>query len=374
MYECGPVRVVVRHSFAAGWGVRVALTNLTDEPLEIDDAGLSWVADPDAPAWALAAGASGAYAVPSPDGTGPLLGGVLALGACEWVTAEAMGFSRLTVAPRGRFVVQWTWEWYRPGQGFGRNRHLEVPRSLYATVDEPLDIVADEDTALSLPRGVVEERERGHSELSCWEPGRFTVELVSARGVTRYDLHAAQPYDEVITDGGDHGHERADEFRRDRPAGRRACRARRPAGVAGRLGSTTRTPPRTRSTCSWPAPWISRSVTPSWSASPAPSPAGPARTNRWTPRPAGCADQQALTPGLGMAVSQASLMRVLRGFEVQPLIDWLIGLRAADVAGPIMAGHAPRANRGIGPARRAGTERRSDWRPRWSSVAGWAPV
>ena len=115
-YERGPVRVVVRHSFAAGWGVRVALTNLTDEPLEVDDAGLSWVADPDAPAWALAAGASGAYAVPSPDGTGPLLGGVLALGAFEWVTAEAMGFSRLTLPPGGRFVVQWTWDWYRPGQ------------------------------------------------------------------------------------------------------------------------------------------------------------------------------------------------------------------------------------------------------------------
>ena len=38
-----------------------------------------------------------------------------------------------------------------------------------------------------------------------------------------------------------------------------------------------------------------------------------------------------------MAVSQASLLRVLRGFEVQPLIDWLIGLDPTDVAGPIGA-------------------------------------
>ncbi len=152
-YRSGSVRVVVRHSFAAGWGVRVALTNLVDEPLEVDDAGLSWVADPDAPAWALAAGASGAYAVPSPDGTGPVLGGLLALGAFGWVTPEALGFGRLTVPPRGRFVVQWTWDWYRPGQGFARNQHLEVPWSLFLAVDQPVSIVADEDTALVLPRG-----------------------------------------------------------------------------------------------------------------------------------------------------------------------------------------------------------------------------
>ena len=85
-------------------------------------------------------------------------------------------------------------------------------------------------------------------------------------------------------------------------------------------------------------------------------------------------DQQALIPGLGMAVSQASLMRVLRGFEVQPLIDWLIGLGPADVAGPIDRGHPPRADRGRGPPRRAGRRTTNVWRPRSSSAAGWAPV
>ena len=49
-------------------------------------------------------------------------------------------------------------------------------------------------------------------------------------------------------------------------------------------------------------------------------------------------DQQALTPGLGMAVSQASLIRTLRGLEVKPLVDWLKRLGAARVASPVMAG------------------------------------
>jgi hypothetical protein len=335
-YECGPVRLVVRHSFAAGWGVRVALTNLTDEPLEIDDAGIGWVADPDAPAWALAAGASGAYAVPSPDGTGPLLGGVLALGACEWVTADAIGFSRLTVAPRGRFVVQWTWAWYRPGQGFGRSRHPEVPWSLYATVGERLDIVADEDTALNLPRGVVEERERAHSELSCCEPGRFTVELVSARGVTRYDLRAAQPYDEVITDAAIMAMNwPTSSAGIVRLADVHAALAVQQALLAGRLDD----------------PYLAEDALDLFMARASDQPFGDAflvcfacaesgRTGADEPLDAAArwlADQQVLTPGLGMAVSQASLMRVLSGFEVQPLIDWLIGLPEADVAGPIMA-------------------------------------
>lgn len=337
VYESGPVRVVVRHSFAAGWGVRVALTNLTDEPLEIDDAGISWVADPEAPAWALAAGASAAYAVPSPDGTGPLLGGVLALGACEWVTPEAMGFSRLNVAPRGRYVVQWIWEWYRPAQGFARNRHLDVPRSLYTTVDEPLNIVTDEDTALSLPRGVMEERERGHSELSCWGPGRFTVELVSARGLTRYDLHAALPYDEVITE--------AAMIAMNGPtssagivrlADVHAALAVQQSLLAGRIDD----------------PYPAEDALDLFMARALDQPAGDAflvsfacaetgRTGADEPLDAAdrwLHDHQALTPGLGMAVSQASLLRTLRGFEVQPLFDRLKRLRASDVASPVMAG------------------------------------
>ena len=337
VYESGPIRVVVRHSFAAGWGVRVAMTNLSDEPLEIDDAGLTWVADPDAPAWALAAGASGAYAVPSPDGTGPLLGGVLALGACEWVTAEAMGFSRLTLAPGGRFVVQWTWEWYRPGQGFARNRHLEVPRSLYAIVDEPLSIVTDEDTALSLPSGVMEERERGHSELSCWEPGRFTVQLVSARGVTRYDLHAARPYDEVVT-----------------------------AAALAAMNGPTNSAGIVRLADVHAALAVQQALLAGWVDDPYPAEdaldrfmvraldqligdaflvsfacAESGRTGEGEPLEAAdrwLHEQQALAPGLGMAVSQASLIRTLRGLEVKPLVDWLTRLGAARVASPVMAG------------------------------------
>jgi hypothetical protein len=335
-YERDPIRVVVRHSFAAGWGVRVALANLTDEPLEVDDAGLSWVSDPEAPAWALAAGASGAYAVPSPDGIGPILGGLLALGTFGWITAEAIGFSRLTLPPRGRFVVQWIWDWYRPGRGFARNQHLEVPRSLFLTVDQPVSIVADEDTALILPRGVAEERERGQTELFCSEPGRFSVQLVSARGVTRYDLHAAQPYEEIVTE--------AAAMAMNGPTSSagivrltdvHAALAVQQALLAGLIDD----------------PYPAEDALDLFLARALDQPSGDpflvslacaesGRTGADEPLDAAVRwlqHHQALTPGLGMAVSQVSLLRVLRGFDVQPLIDWLIGLGPADVALPIGA-------------------------------------
>ena len=55
--------LVVRHSFAADWGVRVAFVNHTLEPLSLG-AELAWAPAPECPAWALAAGVTGAYAIP----------------------------------------------------------------------------------------------------------------------------------------------------------------------------------------------------------------------------------------------------------------------------------------------------------------------
>lgn len=71
----------VRHSFGASWGVRLALANLSSHRLTLTEVVLGWEPTWGWPAWALAAGAVGSYAVAHPDGHGALLGGVLTLGA-----------------------------------------------------------------------------------------------------------------------------------------------------------------------------------------------------------------------------------------------------------------------------------------------------
>ena len=196
---------------------------------------------------------------------------------------------------------------------------------------------------------------------------------MSARGVTRYDLHAARPYDEIVT-----------------------------AAAVAALNGPTSSAGIVRLTDVHAALAVQQALLAGWVDDPYPAedaldlfmaraldqPSGDpflvsfacaesGRTGADEPLDAAARwlrDQPAPIPGLGMAVSQASLLRVLRGFEVQPLIDWLIGLGPADVAGPI--GAATRLERiAIAALRDEPGQRRrtSGGRDRRWAV-GWAPV
>ena len=114
---------------------------------------MGWVSGPDCPAWALPAGATGGYAVPAPDGAGPLLGGELTRGSFAEVDAEWLGLGRIELPPLGRYVVQWQWDWYPSPARFERGRFLSVPRQLVLRAGEVARITADDDEAV-VARGV----------------------------------------------------------------------------------------------------------------------------------------------------------------------------------------------------------------------------
>ena len=192
--------LVVRHSFAAGWTVRVTFANHTLDPLALV-AELAWVPAATSQAWALAAEATGAYAISAPGGTGPLLGGELVLGTCDAVSAESIGLGRFTLDPLGRHVVQWRWDWFDHPQAFHQDRFVDVPRDLVLPDSETARIAADDDVALVAP-GVEVARRGGQLEL--WSsPGMATVQLSSRRGVTRYELEWVAPLDEVLAEIGE---------------------------------------------------------------------------------------------------------------------------------------------------------------------------
>ena len=193
--------LVVRHSFTADWGVRVALVNHTLEPLALT-AELAWSPADPAPAWVLAAGATGAYAIPGPDGRGPLLGGELVLGTCDVVTGTGIGLGRLELGPLERWVVQWRWAWYANARAFSRNRFLAVPRDLVLSENESARIVADEDTAVVAP-GADTARRGPHLELTASGGQRVSVEVRSRRGTTAYDLEWVEPLDDALVEVGD---------------------------------------------------------------------------------------------------------------------------------------------------------------------------
>lgn len=190
--------LVVRHTFALGWGVRVALTNLGHEEIDLPEALLTWRVPAARPAWALAAGAAGSYAVLPPDGAGPLLGGVLRLGSVTGANAEGLQLGPVTVAPQGRYVVQWHWDFYGGPRAFDRGRHPDVPRRLDLLVGEAVTVATNEDVALVTSPGLHVETGRGQVELRPFEAGSHDVELRSARGLTSYTLRSADALERVL--------------------------------------------------------------------------------------------------------------------------------------------------------------------------------
>jgi hypothetical protein len=193
--------VVVRHSFSGGWAIRVTFVNNILEPLSLV-AELAWVPAAASPAWALAAGATGAYAVPGPDGMGPLLGGELVLGTCDAIGPESIGLGRFLLGPLGRQVVQWRWDWFRGPSAFETARSAAVPRDLVLPAGETALLAADDDEAVVAP-GVDLVRRGGQLELCSSDPQRVSVEVSSRRGVTYYEMDWVAPLDELLVEIGD---------------------------------------------------------------------------------------------------------------------------------------------------------------------------
>ncbi|MCW2810670.1 MAG: hypothetical protein JWP61_1128 [Friedmanniella sp.] len=190
--------LVVRHTFAAGWGLRVALTNTSDRPVPLERLRIGWAPGPSCVGWALTAGATGAYAVQPADAAGPVLGGLLTLGDLDRVTASELVTDQVRLAPGGRYVLAWQWSWSATPRQVGLGRQPEVPETAYLTVPEPARLPADDDRVLLRPSGVAVERVRDTLELMVGSPGTYPVELRTARGTTRYDLVWAAPVAEVL--------------------------------------------------------------------------------------------------------------------------------------------------------------------------------
>lgn len=192
------LRVVVRHSFSVGWGIRVALSNSGPAELVLDEVLVSWQAGPDRATWALAAGAAASIAVFAPDGVGPLLGAVLRTGSVHRVSPDGLHLGRIVLAPQGRYVEQWHAGFHASAHTFGRGLHPDVPTWLHLELGESAVIATTEDEALVLSPGVAADPVRGGQELLTATAGSHLVEVRSARGSTAYQLRVAERWDELL--------------------------------------------------------------------------------------------------------------------------------------------------------------------------------
>ena len=195
--SAGDLRLMVRHAFTTGWGVRILLTNPGGAELELSSCVLTWEPRLDHPAWVLAAGVTGAMAIQPPDGTGPLLGGRLTMGTCSAAGPEGLEIGPVSLRPGGRYVVAWQWDWYRTARAFDQGWAPSVPRRFYLPVDQAVAIASDPDEAV-VADGVHLEPVRGQLELSSAVAGQFEISVNSARGVTRYHLDWVDPPEDVL--------------------------------------------------------------------------------------------------------------------------------------------------------------------------------
>ncbi|HSU35399.1 MAG TPA: hypothetical protein VLJ88_07045, partial [Propionibacteriaceae bacterium] len=195
--SAGELRLLVRHAFTSGWGVRIVLTNAGDADLELSSCVLTWEPRLDHPAWALAAGVTGAMAIQPPGGGGPLLGGRLTMGTCAAAGPDGLQFGPLSLARGGRYVLAWQWDWYRTARAFDQGSAPSVPRRFYLPVDHAVSIASDPDEAV-VAEGLHVEPVRGQLELSSAVAGRFAIAVNSARGVTRYAVDWVDPREVLL--------------------------------------------------------------------------------------------------------------------------------------------------------------------------------
>jgi len=197
--SAGPVGLTLRHAVGAGWGIRLVLRNRAEGPVRVT-AEVPLAAGPGCRGWGWAAGAEAGYSSQPADGTGPVLGGSLRLGAVRAVTEHGLLLDEIELAPSGRYVVQWQWDWYPTPRAYGEARPRDLPRATTVQVGEPVTVLAGEDVVVLPPAEVELSREGEAYELVSATPGTHPLELRSARGQTRVEVTWVAPAEDLLAE------------------------------------------------------------------------------------------------------------------------------------------------------------------------------
>lgn len=194
----GVLRLVVRHTFAAGWGIRMVFMSLSATPQTVDEAEFLLRPQGGCVAWALAAGVRAMYSIAPATGTGAVLGGLLRLGSVERATDAGLELARFELEPQARYVVQTQWDWYATPRTFGQLGYPETPSSLCLFSGEAVQLEVDDDVAVLAPSDLETSQREGRLDVLSDISGTYPMELRSARGTTTFDLQWVEPVEELL--------------------------------------------------------------------------------------------------------------------------------------------------------------------------------
>ena len=195
----GRLRLVVRHSFAVGWGLLLAFSSLAEVPQTVDRAELRLQAQPEVVPWALTLGSTTAYALLPARGSGPVLGAVLRRGSVTGASERGLALSPFELRAGARYIVQLQWDWYARPRDFGQERYPDAPSALCVTAGESVQVRVDQDVAVLAADDVDVTQTAATLDLVA-EPGRYSFELRSARGTTAFDLQWVAPVEKFLAD------------------------------------------------------------------------------------------------------------------------------------------------------------------------------
>lgn len=201
--------IAVRHAFAAGWGWRVRIANSTDHELIIDAAQLDLEMCDRMIGHPVAAGAEAELIIRPGDGSGPILAGRLQTGAITEITVRGPVVGPLRLPPGAGYVLTWQWTWYTDVARLLERRRGIVPWPTVRPVGEPVDLRGDPDAALIVPDDLIRPEESVQvpggtiTELFAERPGRYAIEERSARGTVAFSLGWTRPLERVLLERAD---------------------------------------------------------------------------------------------------------------------------------------------------------------------------
>ncbi|MGI8458891.1 MAG: hypothetical protein ACR2LI_12375 [Propionibacteriaceae bacterium] len=185
------LRLEVRHAVEPVWSERWVLELVASEPAAdqpVDDAVdvaelvVELVLGPTMVGWGYAAGAEARVAVLPVDGLGPVLAARLQAGSIVAVEEGRMHTGPVRLRPGQRYAVSWRLDWYATPLQVQQRFGSTLPPGSALAVGEVWDLATDPDRVVLAPEELsVRDGERS-TEITARRPGRYRIELRSARG------------------------------------------------------------------------------------------------------------------------------------------------------------------------------------------------
>lgn len=177
----------IRNGFAGSWLQRCMVINTSSQPIEVEDVITEVSPAAQMTGRAGMAAADTYWFIQPTDGAGPLLTGRLSHGAVTERASDGFRTGPIQLRPGHRFVLQWVIEFvpYAIGLAAKLSAGATVSTALWQHESFPIH---DPDTAVLVPDPLLLEHEEGTQVIGSPQPGRFGIELRSARGSRRMEL------------------------------------------------------------------------------------------------------------------------------------------------------------------------------------------